>query len=87
MQYFHAGRLHFSGDFSELKIALKLLHTEYEYEFYNNSPFPSGELQSKWICKICQEEQNPEVEPKVIMAKLVTKVEKLSTENCMFKKS
>ena len=61
--------------------------SEYEYDFYNNSPFPSGELQSKWICKICQEEQKPEVEPMAIMAKLVTKVEKLSTENCMFKKS
>ena len=61
--------------------------SQYEYEFYDNSPFPSGELQSKWICKICREEQKPEVDPMAIMAKLVTKVEKLVTENCMFKKS
>ena len=54
--------------------------TEYEFNFYDKNPLPPGEIKSKWFCQSCSAVQQSNIEPLDIIAKLVTKVEKQTTE-------
>ena len=55
--------------------------SRYEYDFFKNNPVSEELTQVKWACKICKDEQKPEQNPFDLVAKLATKVEKLTIQN------
>ena len=60
--------------------------SRYEYDFFNNNPISEELTQVKWACKICKDEQKLENNPFDLVAKLATKVEKLTLQNVELQK-
>ena len=60
--------------------------SRYEYDFFNNNPISEELTQVKWACKICKDEQKIENNPFDLVAKLATKVEKLTLQNVELQK-
>ena len=57
--------------------------TESEYSFFNDKPTEDSIKNVKFICKICQEEESPDVKAFDLISKLVTRMDKQERNNLL----